>query len=202
MKTMLLFCLLITTQLMAVSNEDYTAIYDSYTLEAQFKYPQAIAKMTEIYAKNSDDYFVNYRLGWLFSLDLKYKNSVDHYKRAAIKNSTALEPWLALSSMMINLGEWQSAINFSEEILKRNPGNYYGNLRFIMGHLRLKNYAIALEKVEYILKSYPLDPIFLEQKAFALAESGKTELAKKAVRDLILVSPSNIYAKTFMNKAK
>ena len=202
MKTFVFFCLFISTQLFAVSSEEYTAIYDSYRLEAQFKYPQAIAKMTEIYAKNSDDYFVNYRLGWLFSLDLKYKNSVDHYKRAATKNPTSLEPWLALSSMMINLGEWQSAISFSEEILKRNPGNYYGNLRYILGHLRLKNYAQALEKVDYILKSYPIDPIFLEQKAFALAESGKTDQAKKVIRELILISPSNIYAKTFMNKTK
>jgi tetratricopeptide (TPR) repeat protein len=184
------------------STVDYTGIYDSYNLEAQKKYGDAIAKMTEIYSKNSDDYFVNYRLGWLFSLDQKYKNSVDHYKRAAINNPTSVEPWLALSSLMVNLADWKSALGYSEELIKRDSKSYYGHLRFILSNIRLKSYDAALEKVEAALKLYPTDPVFLEQKAFALAESGKVELARKVVSELIIISPSNVYAKTFLSAHK
>ena len=68
--------------------------------------------------------------------------------------------------------------------------------------LKLKSYAPALAKVEYILKAYPLDPVFLEQKAFGLAETGKKEEAKEVIRQLILISPSNAYAKSFMQGSK
>jgi tetratricopeptide (TPR) repeat protein len=202
MKIFLLFGLLFSQLSFATSSGDYPVIYESYTLEAQGKISPAIAKMTQLYVKSSDDYFINYRLGWLFSIDGKYKNAIDHYKKAGAKKPQSLEPWLALSLLSINLGEWQSAAAYSEEVIKRNPDSYYGNLRYIMASIRLKDYAHALEKVESILQSYPLDPIFLEQKAYSLAESGKTEEAKKAVMELILISPSNVYAKTFMSTSK
>ena len=202
MQIILFLGILFSQLTFAISSRDYPVVYDSYTLEEKGKISQAIAKMTELFAKNTDDYFINYRLAWLFSVDKKYKIAIDHYKKAAEKNTQALEPWLALSLLSVNLSEWQSAATYSEEILKRNPDHYDGNLRYIMATIHLKDYAKAIEKVDHILKLYPLDPIFLEQKAYSLAESGKTEAAKKAVLDLILVSPSNVFAKTFMSTSK
>ena len=203
MKTLFIVWALTLSQLsFAVSVEDHPLVYESYSLEAVGKYSQAIEKMTLILAKRSDDYFVNYRLGWLFSLHKKYKNAAEHYKNAAKINPTSLEPWLALSLLSVNLGVWPSAVTYSEEILKRNVDSYYGNLRYIMASIQLKSYANALEKVDSILKSYPTDVIFLEQKAFVLAELGKTDAAKKVILDLLLLSPENVYARSFMNKLK
>jgi tetratricopeptide (TPR) repeat protein len=202
MQKILFLGIFISQLTFAISSMDYPMVYDSYSLEEKGKISQAIAKMTEVYAKNTDDYFIHYRLGWLFSVDKKYKIAIDHYKQAAVKNTQALEPWLALSLLSVKLNEWQSAATYSEEIIKRNPDHYDGNLRYIMASIHLKDYANAIEKVDRILKSYPLDPIFLEQKAYSLAESGKTEAAKKAVMELILVSPSNVFAKTFMSTSK
>ena len=187
---------------MAISVEEHASVYETYTLEAQGKYGKAIEKMTKILEGKSDDYFINYRLGWLFSLEKKYKNSVDHYKKAGASNPKALEPWLALSLLHLNLLDYKNVMTYAEEVIKRDPESYYGNQRFILAALRMKDYSSALEKVDEILKAYPTDAIFLEQRAFALGESGKYDLAKKAVTDLLLISPSNAYGKYFMSKPK
>jgi tetratricopeptide (TPR) repeat protein len=193
---------LISNSSFAISVEEHTAVYETYTLEAQGKYGKAIEKMTKMLEGKSDDYFINYRLGWLFSLEKKYKNSVDHYKKAAASNPKALEPWLALSLLHLNLLDYKNVMNYADEVIKRDPESYYGNQRYILAALRLKEYSSALEKVDEILKAYPTDAVFLEQRAFALGESGNYELAKKAVADLLLVSPSNAYGKYLMSKPK
>jgi tetratricopeptide (TPR) repeat protein len=196
------FVTIFSFQAFSITLDDYTIVYDSYKLEASGKIPQAIEKMTQIFSKSSDHYLVNYRLGWLFSLDKKYQNSADHYKKAAKKNPSSIEPWLALSSLYLNLGEWKNASDSSNEIILRDKNNYYGNLRFIQANLKLRDFESALEKVTTILKVYPLDTLFLEQKAYILAELNKNKEAKNAALDLLLVSPNNQFAKNFMKKNK
>ena len=196
---LLLISLIFTQNLWAISVDDHQAIYVSYLSEGQGKIADAIGKLTSIYQKNPNDYFVNYRLGWLFSLEKKYKNSVDHYKKAADLSPASIEPWLALSSLSINLADWTQARKYAEEILERTPTNYYGQLRYIQAQIQLKEFDKALTKAEAALKLYPTDKIFLEQKAFSLAKLNRVEAAKMAILDLLLVDPQNIYAKSFMS---
>jgi tetratricopeptide (TPR) repeat protein len=202
-KNFLVVCLILfSMSTKAISVEEHSAVFETYTLEAQGKYAKAIEKMTKLLEGKSDDYFINYRLGWLFSLEKKYKNSVDHYKKAGSSNPKSIEPWLALSLLHLNLLDYKNVMVYAEEVIKRDPENYYGNQRYILAALRTKDFSSALEKVDEILKAYPTDAIFLEQRAYALAESGKFDLAKKAVADLLLVSPSNAYGKYFMSKPR
>jgi tetratricopeptide (TPR) repeat protein len=203
MKKINLTLLLLVSQLTyAVTVEDHPLIYESYGHEYQGKYPQAIEPMTQILLKKPDDYFVNYRLGWLFSLHQKYKNAEEHYKKAAQILPSSLEPWLALSLLSINLGEWEKAMNFSEEVMERNKDHYYGNLRYITAAIKLKKFEKALNKASSILRSYPTDAVFLEQKAYSLENLGKISDAKKAIMDLKVVSPQSEYVKIFILKYK
>lgn len=203
MKTIILIILFIFSfKSYSVSVEDHPLIYESYSLEAQGKYPQAIEKMTQLFAKKSSDYFVNYRLGWLFSLHQKYKNATEHYRKAAEIVPESLEPWLALSLLSLNLGEWEKAMNYSSEVIKRSHGSYYGHLRFISAAIQAKRCDLALDKIITILKFYPTDVIFLEQKAYCFESLQKIEDAKRAVVELKLLSPQNVYANTFMRKYK
>jgi tetratricopeptide (TPR) repeat protein len=158
--------------------------------------------MTQLFAKKSNDYFVNYRLGWLFSLNQKYKNATEHYTKAADINPDSLEPWLALSLLYLNLGEWDKSMSYSLEVINRNKDSYYGHLRYITAAIQAKKCNIAIDKILYILKSYPTDVVFLEQKAFCYESLSKIDEAKKAVVELKLLSPQNFYANSFMKKYK
>jgi len=195
------FLLLISSQIaFALTSEQQTIVYESYKSEYQGKIADSIKKMQKLYLQSPDDYLVNYRLGWLYSIDKKYPASIDHYKKAGKIKPESLEPWLALSSLSTNLGDWNAAKEDSMELMKRNNFNYYGNLRFITASIKLKDYNSGLEKVDFILSHYPLDPIFLEQRAFILSALGKKDEANKAVKDLLLISPSNAWALSYVAK--
>jgi len=191
-KFITLLCLVfLPTRILALTLDDYTLIYDSYKLEASGKIPLAIDKVIQIYQKEKSHYLINLRLAWLFSLDNKFKNSEQHYLNAAEIVPNSLDPWLALSKMYLDLNQWKIASKYAEEIIERDPNNYYGHLRFIQANIQQKEFQKALDKLNHILLFYPLDVIFLEQKAYCL------NLLRKEKE---LVSPHNEYGKNFMKK--
>lgn len=192
------FFLLSTAQ--AFTLEEQTSVYDSYALEAKGQIGKAIERMVALSIKHGNDYFTNYRLGYLFSIDKKYKNSIEHYQKAATSAPTSVEPWLALSSLQVNLLDYAGAVASSTELLKRDPNNYYGLLRLTLSYIRLKNYQPAVDNANRSLQLYPIDPIFLEQKAFALAQMGRQDEARTVISTLILISPRNEFARTFTIK--
>jgi len=196
----LFFLILSPTKILALSLDDYTLIYDSYKLEASGKIPLAIDKVIQVYQKEKSNYLINLRLAWLFSLDNKLKNSEQHYLNAAEIIPKSLDPWLALSKMYLDLSQWKTATKYAEEILERDPNHYLGHLRFIQASIQQKDFEKALEKLGHILLLYPLDVIFIEQKAYCLNQLRKDKEAHKAVLELLLVSPHNEYGKNFMRK--
>jgi tetratricopeptide (TPR) repeat protein len=179
----------------AVSLDDRVALYDSYTLEGQGLITKAIEKVTGVLSRNQTDYFVNYRLGWLFFLEKKYKNSIEHYQKAANLVPTSIEPWLGASYVYVMTGDYSNSVRTCAEALKRDPQNYTCLQRTTLSLIRLKDYSGAIEKANISLKLYPTDLVFLEQKVFALKESGHADEAKDIASALITLSPRNVYAK-------
>ena len=184
------FCLTVTEQ---------TEIYDSYAVEAKGSIEAALQKMIKIHAGNPDDYFVNYRLGYLLSINKKYANAIIHYQKAAQLKPLSLEPLLGMSLAAYYAGDDSKLVIVSKDILKINAQNYYGFLRMAGAQIRLKDFEGALKTSSEALKYYPLDAILLEQKAFALNALGKVSDAKHVAQELILLSPSNSFAKSLMN---
>lgn len=178
--------------------EERAAVYESYAWEAKASYDLAAQKMNAAYQANSSDFFVNLRMGWLFSLAKKYKNSVDHYEAAAKIAPLSIDPWLGLSLLYLNLGETDRSLSASEQLLTRDPANYYGLLRTNMALIKSKRYSEALSRVDQALKVYPVDPTFLEQKGFLLVSIGKAEEAREPLSLLLLISPQNAYAKSIL----
>lgn len=184
------FCLTVTEQ---------TEVYDSYNLEAKGNLEAAAQKMIKIHAANPDDYFVNYRLGYLLSMNKKYANALIHYQKSANLRPLSLEPLLGMSLTAYYAGDDSKLISVSKEILKINAQNYYGFLRMAGAQIRIKDFEGALKTSSEALKYYPLDAIILEQKAFALNALGKVSDAKQVAQELILLSPTNFFAKSLMN---
>jgi tetratricopeptide (TPR) repeat protein len=184
---------------MCLSLDEQTEVYASYALEAKGDFAGAIQKMVKVQSANADQYFPNYRLGYLMSMSKKYSNAVNHYEKAAKINSSSVEPWLAISLMSLYSGDEDRVMSASKEVLSRDPKNYFGLARLAGVQIRKKDYSGALETASNGLKGYPSDALFLEQKGFALKSLGKTDEAKAVAKDLILLSPSNVFAKSILH---
>lgn len=184
----------------ALTLQERAAIYESYALEEKLDYVRAAQKVASVFEKNKTDYFLNLRMGWLLSYAKLYKNSVDHYKNAAKLAPNALEPWLAISLLYLNIGDPAQSLPASAEVLKRDPANYYGLMRTTIALIRTKQYTAALLKVDEALKIYPIDPTFLEQKGFLMVNTGRPEAATEPLSLLLLVSPQNEYAKSILKQ--
>ena len=180
----------------AMSLEQQTIIYDTYSLENQKEYSKAIEKMIVLFHESSNDYFINLRLGWLFYLNKQYANAILHYNRAALLAPNSIEPLLALSLIHNLVEDYASTIKICNKILAADPKNLQALQRLISAEIRTQNDSDAEKNVAYGVDLYPTDPIFLEQKAFIKNKLGKKEEAKKALTLLLVVNPSNEYARS------
>ncbi len=191
--------LLTCSKIFAFTVEERMAITESFVLESKGDYENAAKKVNHVYNANKMNYFLNLRLGSLLSYAKKYKNSIEHYKNAAKIFPHALDPWLALSLLYMNLLDYNNALDASSEILKRDPMNYLGLLRTCTILVHKKAYKEALPKVEEALRLYPLDLTFLEQKGLILMTlEKKMDEAKEALNLLLVLSPQNAYAKSVL----
>lgn len=186
----------------ALSIESQGHLSASYADESQGLIRAAIEKTVLAYKSEPSDYLVNYRLGWLFYLDRKYKNSIDHYTRAAGVAPLSLEPLLGLSQTLLAAEEYAKAWETCKSILKLDPGNYVARQRSAQAQLKLKLFAEALETTTRALASYPTDAIFLEQKGFALKQLGREEEARATLTLLLLVNPHNVYARAVLDEPR
>ena len=186
----------------ALSLDEQTDVYTSYALEAKADYAGATQKIVKLQSANPENYFLNYRLGYLFGMSKKYSNAILHYEKAAKIAPDSVEPWLALSLLSYYSGDDTTVISASKEILKRDPHQYFGYLRLAGALLRAKDYAAALNIAKEGNQLYPTDVGFLEQKGVALKMLGKKNEAMAVAQQIILISPTNLFAKSVLAPSK
>jgi len=184
----------------ALTLDSHLRIQESYVAESQGKKALAIERMIQIYKGEPNDYFVNLRLGWLFYSNGKYKNAEDHYSRAAGITPTSVEPLLGLSLTLVTEENWTQVLQTCEELLKRDPNNYLGQQRKIQAYLKLNRFSEAAQTASEVLKMYPTDAVFLEQRGYALQQQEKTEEARSVLTFLLAISPKNEYARSILGK--
>jgi len=189
--------LLLAHSSQAINSADTMNVYESYSYEAKSQTTLAIEKMTQVLGTNPTDYFVHLRLGWLFYLERKFKNASTHYKKAIEIRPSSIEAKQGLMLVSQVSGDFESTVIVGELLLKIDPLNYLANQRTISAYIQLKSFNKAVKRAKMMTEVYPTDPIFLEQLAFALVQSGKKDQAQHIVSELILLSPSNEFARTF-----
>jgi len=182
----------------ALTLAENTVVLESYVAEEQRNYSIAIGKLMPLLKTSPNDYFLNLRLGWLFFQSQKYKNAINHYEAAAKVEPASVEPGLGLSAVLMTISDYPEAIAACKEILRRDPLNYMGRQRLIKAYLGQKDFANAAREAEAALKTYPTDAIFLEQRGYALTQSGQTDQARQVLATLLLVNPKNPYARSIL----
>ncbi len=202
MKILILISLFYCPLSLALTSKYYPLVYESYLLEKKGDIPKAISKMTTILKTQSDDYFVNLRLGELFTKDKKIKLAIDHFKKASRLQTEAIDPWFQISTIAFSEKDWAQVELATEEILKRDSHHLVANIRFLTALIETEKYSKAIERMEEILNHHPLNKELLELKARALQKNGDTVQSKKTLMELILVDPDNILAKSLLSEMK
>ncbi len=190
--------ILFTTLLLSADAEfeDIKAQYfKSYDYEKMQVYSEAIKVITPLYKKYPKGYTLNLRLGWLFYLDKKYKDSQKYYKEASLINPYALDPRLGLIRVYLDTYAFKKAEIFSYELLKIDYYNYYANLYITKALIAQKKYDIATEIIRKMLALYPTDISYLEQLA-VVYKLTKNEYLQKVYEDILVLDPNNILVRS------
>lgn len=90
-------------------------------------------------------------------------------------------------------------LKYYKLILEADSTKYLFHINIGFDYLKKKQYQLALEEFDYVLKIDPLQGLALNNKAFALFKLGKLNDALALVNKAIHVDPNNSYA--FRNKA-
>ena len=172
-----------------------TEFFKSYDYEQVSKYKEATKVLAPLYKKNSSNYTLNLRLGWLFSLQKHYTDAIKYYEKASLIHTKAIEPKLGLARVYLNSYSYAKAQSMSGEILKLDYYNYYANLYMIRSLIAQKKYTIAIEIIEKMRAIYPTDVLFLEQLLIAYKQTKNKEY-QSVYENILLLDPNNVYVRS------
>lgn len=198
-KTILFILLLSVSTSFALSDKKIRdAYYKSYNYEKIQNYNNAVKALMPVYQEYGNTYTVNVRLGWLYYLQKKYANSLEHYQKAIQIAPASLEAKSGRLLPLLAQERYAEAEQESFGILKVDHFNYYGNMRLAYA-LRLQKKLDTAEQVNLkMLALYPLDVTFLSEYALVKHAQGDIDAAVKAFGGVIILDPENVTAKKYL----
>jgi len=175
------------------------AYYESYNYEKMGDYKDAIKVLIPVYKKYPNGYTLNLRLGWLFYLNKKYQNAIDHYKKALLTAPYSIEAKLGIMRTYLAAADYDNALKVGNVILKTDYYNYYGNYYEIVALIKTKQYDVALSLTNKMLSLYPTSVLYLVKLGEIYYVKDKNK-AKKIFEDILILDPNNIVAKEYLDK--
>jgi tetratricopeptide (TPR) repeat protein len=168
------------------SNTLINAYNQSLSLEAAYKYQEAINLMQSQYdAKN---YEITIRLAWLNYLNGDFATSINQYKTAIELKPQAIEPRIGIIYPYAFMQNTEAIILEYKEILKLDPNNtsvlyklgtiYYNRLQF----------NEALIYFDKILKLFPSDYNTLLMSGWTNLKLGNKQEALKQFNNVLMIS--------------
>jgi len=174
-----------------------TAFSKSYLYEYEAQYSKAIKALLDA---NTDNYQLDFRLGWLYYLSKDYPKSEAYYRKAIALENNSVEARFGLVLPLSSLGNWNAVLGVYMEVLKLDPNNSLANYRSALIYYNRKDYTNALAYVMRVTKMYPFDydSNLLQAKIYlALAKSAE---AKKYLQKALEYNPQSEEAKTLIKK--
>jgi putative PEP-CTERM system TPR-repeat lipoprotein len=108
----------------------------------------AIEFIKPIFVKNNNNIKLRLGLANLYLLNKAPKESINLLESMSIDSNTPDFYWIILGDSYVSQGLTAMSISAFERLVKRNPSNYLGNLRYIAA-LRISNqYSSALQAVQ------------------------------------------------------
>ncbi len=178
------------------------AYEESYKYEKLQDYEMAIKALMPVYKEYPRGYTVNLRLGWLYYLWGKYRNSIEHYQTAMEVAPYSVEARLGYMLPLLALGRYADVEKVAYQILKTDYYNYYANLRLAYALRMQKKYDLASEVARKMLVLYPTDVQFLVELALDYIGLGQKDKGYSILWDVLILQPDNETAKKVLGLLK
>lgn len=176
------------------------AFKESYSLEYNKAYADAIASLTKVHDENS--YELQLRLGWLNYMNKNYTQSLASYTKAANLKPYAVEAKLGIVKPLSALESWDKVLQAYEEILKIDPQNYTANYWAGTIYYNRKKYDQASRLFEKIVNLYPFDYDANHMLAWTYLNMGKNNEAKAFFGKALLNRPDDSSSLEGLSKLK
>jgi tetratricopeptide (TPR) repeat protein len=197
MKKIVIFSMLVASFLFA--KDIQKAYYKSYNYEKMGDYKDAIKSLIPVYKKYPKGYTLNLRLGYLFLLEKKYTNSLEHYKKATTIAPYSIEAKLGLVKNYLQTNKIDNVLSITDSIIKMDYYNYYGNFYQLLALKLKKQSKEAIKIANKMLALYPTNIMFLQELA-KLEYADNKSRGIKIFKDILILDPNNIMAKEYLEK--
>lgn len=191
-KVLALLVFLFCMTLQAQKKEIAEAFSSSYEAEAAKKYEAAIATINTVYDTNS--YEMNLRLGWLYYLAGKTKESISYYQKAAAIMPAATEPKWAIITVYTKLENWVEIEKTYLSILKLDQKNATANYNLGLIYYYRKNYIEAKKYFDVSLNQTPFGYDYLLMSAWTNYFLGNKNNASILFNKVLLYAPNDASA--------
>lgn len=165
---------------------------ESYSLEADGEYTEALNKIREVYDEGS--YEINARLGWLAYMSGLFTESIAYYQKAISLKPYALEPRFGIVNPHAAIGNWNMVMSQYEKILDIDPQNTLANYRLGMIYYGQEEYEKAARSFEKVINLYPFDYDSLLMYAWCHLQMSKLREAEVLFNKVLLIDPDNASA--------
>ncbi len=172
-----------------VNSDVYNAMKESYTLEAEGKYEEAIKELKKVY--DEDSYEINIRLGYLKYLSGSFSESIPYYKRCITLKPLSIEARMGLVMPNSALGNWTVVINTYNEILEFDDFNPIALYRLGVIYYGKEDYTKALGYFDQVLNRYPFDYDTIIMAAWTHFKMGEMRKAKVLFNKALLYNPDD-----------
>lgn len=194
--------IMLQTVLASAQNEAamQNAFSESYTMEYNQKYTEAIAVLNKLYRE--DSYELNLRLGWLHFSNKNYTQSQGYYQKAVALKPYSVEAKLGLVKPLSALESWDKVLQAYEDILKIDDQNYTATYWAGVIHYNRKKYEAAGKLFEKIVNLYPFDYDGNHMLAWTFLNTGRYNDAKTLFNKALLIRPADASCQEGLKKIK
>lgn len=166
-----------------------TAFKQSYDYEAYKNYEAAINTLTSVYSESS--YEINLRLGWLYYLSAKHKESISYYSKAVLIMPAATEPLWGMINPQVKLENWNDVEKTYHSILKIDSKNSKANYNLGLIYYYRKDYKEAKKYFDVVLNLSPFGYSNLLMSAWTNFYLGNKNEASILFNKVLLYSPND-----------
>jgi tetratricopeptide (TPR) repeat protein len=172
------------------------AYYNSYGYEKSGNYLDAIKAVQLVYERYPNTYTVNSRLGSLYRLDGKFRNSIEHYKKALKVLPSSISAKLGLQYTHVLSEDYAKTLEIGYQIISVDYYNYYANYRIAYSLAQTGKYDLAEKTINKMLAIYPADVLFLTELGLLQLQLKQLEKSKATLLNVLILDPENVRAKS------
>jgi tetratricopeptide (TPR) repeat protein len=180
-----------------LSHEQIYEYYNkSYGYEKAGNYIDAIKAIQLVYEKYPNTYTINSRLGSLYRLNGKFRNSIEHYRKALKVIPASISAKLGLQYTYLLSEDYDMVLMLGYQIISVDYYNYYANYRIAYSLSQDGKLDMSETIINKMLAIYPSDVLFLTELGLLQLKQKKPTIAKTTLLNVLILDPENVRAKS------